>query len=154
MLLTEHFTLAELTRSETAARLGLDNAPPEAIVANLRYLARVLETVRAGLGHRPIRVTSGYRSPEVNRACGGSATSAHPFGLAADFTVQGVSVRRLCSWIEQNLTGFDQVIYEFGEGGWCHLGLRDNGVPVRQQALTAVKRAGKTIYLPGIAEVA
>lgn len=151
MNLTEHFTLAELTRSNTALRLGLDNTPPTWIVANLRLMAHALELVRFHYGV-PIKVYSGYRSAEVNQACGGSQRSRHKVGLAADFTVPGIPVIEVCRWIAANLTGWDQVIYEFGPGGWVHFGLGDDRRPVRHQTLSAVKQGGKTVYLPGIQE--
>lgn len=147
--LTEHFTLEELSRSTTAVRQGLDNTPPAKLVPNLKRVAEHLEIVRAHFG-RPVNVYSGYRSPAVNKAVGGSATSAHRFGLAADFVVQGVSNREVCEWIQKNLADFDQVIYEFGPKGWVHLGL---AAKARKQALTAVKENGKTVYKPGIQEL-
>lgn len=153
MQLTEHFSLAEMTRSNTAIRQGLDNTPPAWAVANLRLVAHALELVRAQYG-LPLRVFSGYRSEAVNRACGGSKSSAHKLGLAADFVIPGVPVIHICRWIESNLTGFDQVIYEFGPGGWVHLGLGDDRRPIRQQSLTASKQGGKTVYRPGLQEVA
>ncbi len=149
MQLTEHFSLTELTRSNTAARRGLDNTPPDWVVANLRLVAHALELVRSHYG-RPVRVFSGYRSEAVNRAVGGSKTSAHKFGLAADFIIPGVPVVEVCRWIERNVTGFDQLIYEFGPGGWVHLGLGDGRRPLRQQSLSATKQAGRTVYQPGI----
>jgi len=152
MQLTEHFSLAELSRSNTATRRGLDNTPPTWAVANLRLVAHALEHVRSHYG-LPVRVYSGYRSETVNNACGGSKTSAHKLGLAADFVVPGEPVIEVCRWVERNLTGFDQVIYEFGPGGWIHLGLGDDRRPIRQQSLTASKRGGKTVYQLGILEV-
>lgn len=152
MQLTEHFSLAEMARSNTALRLGLDNTPPAWVVANLRLMAHALEHVRAQYG-LPLRIYSGYRSEAVNTACGGSPRSAHKLGLAADFVIPGVPVLHICRWIERNLTGFDQVIYEFGPGGWIHLGLGDDRRPIRQQSLSAVKRGGKTVYHPGLKEV-
>jgi len=147
--LTEHFTLEELSRSSTAVRQGLDNTPPANLLPNLKRIAEHLEIVRAHFGW-PITVYSGYRSPAVNEAVGGSKTSAHRFGLAADFVVQGVPNRKVCEWIRDNLKDFDQVIYEFGPKGWVHLGL---AAKPRKQALTAVKENGKTVYKPGIREL-
>lgn len=149
MQLTEHFCLTELTSSVTGTRLGIDNTPPVWAIENLRYLARVLETIRRHFG-RPVRVSSGYRCPDLNLAVGGSPTSAHRYGLAADFRVDGVPVIEVCRWIETSLIGFDQVIYEFGESGWCHLGLCEEGALVRQESLTATKQGGNTVYKIGI----
>ena len=89
MKLSKHFTLEELTRSATAQRLGLDNLPSVHELANLMRLATVLEDVRHVLGSRPILISSGFRSEAVNKAVGGSPSSAHRLGLAADFTCPG-----------------------------------------------------------------
>lgn len=150
MQLTQHFSLRELTVSETAARKGISNQPTEEHLPNLKRVAEALEVVRAHFG-RPIRVTSGYRSEAVNKAVGGSKTSAHCQGMAADFTVEGVENKLVCQWIEKFYPDYDQVIYEFGPEGWVHLGLADKP---RKQALTAVKgKTGKTEYKPGIQDL-
>jgi len=148
--LTEHFTLEELTRSTTAVRKGLDNTPPPEIVANMTRVAQALEKVRAHFG-QPVRVTSCYRSPSVNVAVGGSLTSAHRFGLAADFEVAGIAHADVCRAIPELVPEFDQVIYEFGPTGWVHLGLSSNGG--RGEQLTAVKQGRRTVYKPGIQEL-
>lgn len=147
MNLSPNFTLAEMTRSEAAARRGIDNVPPPELIENLRQLCvNVLEPVRAHFA-RPVIVTSGYRSPAVNSAIGGSGTSQHCQGEAADFTVQGVSNIEVCRWLEKHIT-YDQLIYEFGESGWVHCSwLRSR---LRNQELSAKRAGGKTVYLPGI----
>lgn len=150
MNLSEHFTLEELSYSATAVRKGLDNTPPESIIANMTLVAEALEKVRAHFG-QPIHITSCYRSPSVNVAVGGSMTSAHRFGLAADFEVNGVPNIEVCRAIPGILPDFDQVIYEFGPTGWVHLGLsHDKG---RAEELTAVKQGKKTVYKPGIQDL-
>src|ERR1051325_8425715 len=83
MQLTEHFSLEELIASEVAARKGIDNTPPDDIVAKLRVLAAGLERVRA-VRDGPIHVTSGYRCLALNTAIGGAHDSMHIQGLAAD----------------------------------------------------------------------
>ena len=83
MQLTKHFTLAELTNSSTAQRLGLSNTAPPEIVPRLLRTAEMLERIRATLGV-PVIVTSGYRAPAVNRAVGGVTSSDHIQGHAAD----------------------------------------------------------------------
>lgn len=144
--LSANFSLAEMTASQTAARKGIRNDPDAKVIAALTALCvNVLEPVRAHFG-RPVRVTSGYRSPRLNIAIGGSATSRHCFGEAADFTVPGVSNIEVCRWIAANLR-FDQLIYEFGESGWVHAGF---GGRMRQQLLTARRMGGKVQYLPGL----
>jgi hypothetical protein len=147
MNLSEHFTLAEMTRSAAATRKGIPNIAPDAIVAKLRAVCEhILEPVRAHYG-RPITVLSGYRAPAVNKAVGGAATSQHLKGEAADFLVSGVSNVEVCRWMQANMS-YDQLIYEFGEAGWIHCSWRE-GV-LRNQEISAVKRGGKTVYLPGI----
>ena len=133
MQLTEHFSLAELTVSEWAARNHVKNQPSANELANLRKLAVLLEAVRA-LVKSPLIVTSGFRSKQVNTAIGGSRTSAHVNGLAADFRAVGMSVKALCQAIANSGLSFDQLIYEFGDDGWCHLGLSNTGN--RRQVLT------------------
>lgn len=143
--ITEHFSYAELTRSKAAVDHGLSNDVPPYLMDNLRRTAEALEEIRAHFG-KPVLVTSCYRSPEVNRAIGGSLTSAHRSALAADFTVEGVPNLEVIQFIYYHLPDFDQVIEEFGQ--WIHLGLALKAP--RRQALTAVKVDGKTKYKPGI----
>jgi zinc D-Ala-D-Ala carboxypeptidase len=144
--LTEHFSLEELTRSAAALRRGLDNTPDERIVTALRGLClNVLEPVRSRFG--PVHVTSGYRSPAVNRVIGGARTSQHLFGEAADFVVPGERNLSVCQWIMRNCR-YDQLIYEFGEAGWVHCSWRP-GVR-RAEELTARRIGGRVVYLKGI----
>jgi hypothetical protein len=133
--LSEHFSLEELTVSQTAAREGLDNTPGSAELRNLRSLAEVLERVRSGLGGAPVLVSSGYRSPAVNAAVGGSSTSAHMKGLAADFIApQFGTVLETARAISRMDIAFDQLIYEYGR--WVHLGLAEPGRTPRRQLLS------------------
>lgn len=152
MLLTEHFTLHELTRSATAARLGLDNSPSPGTVDALRQVcAHILEPVRAAFG-LPVQVVSGYRSPAVNRAVHGSTASQHQLGEAVDFEVAGVDNAALAQWVASNCE-FDQVILEFyvqglPDSGWVHASWQDR-VPLRRQFLTAETDArGRVVYRP------
>ncbi len=146
MKITEHFTLEELSFSEAAARLGLDNTPMQAVITNLGLVAAVMERIRTLLGDRPIVVHSGYRSAEVNQAVGGVATSAHCRGMACDFvcpafgTPAEVALAILRSDIE-----YDQLILEYG---WVHVGLAQQGLLSRREALT--KRSPSAAYEPGI----
>lgn len=147
MNLSPNFTLAEMVRSGTALRRGIDNTPLPIVVKNLERLCRnVLEPVRAHYG-RPVIVTSGYRSPALNSAIGGSGTSQHSQGEAADFTVVGARNIEVCRWISANLE-FDQVIYEFGEEGWVHCSW--SKTRLRNMELTARRVSGKTVYVAGI----
>jgi hypothetical protein len=148
MKLTEHFTKEEMERSSTAIRLGIDNTCPMELLSNMIDVANHLEVIRAHFG-KPIHVTSCYRSDATNRAVGGSPTSAHRFAFAADFEVQGVSNLEVCKWVAENMKGYDQIIYEFGEQGWCHLGFSHRNP--REQKLSAVKVGGRTVYKDGLA---
>lgn len=143
--ITEHFSFEELCRSNTAIRKGLDNICPPELVPNMQHVAERLEMVRTHF-NRPVYVHSCYRSPAVNKAVGGSTTSAHRFAHAADFTISGVSVLEVCKWCALNIPDFDQIIYEFGESGWIHMGFASKP---RKQLLTASKVSGKTIYTHG-----
>ena len=118
--MTEHFTLAELTNSDYAIRHGLSNTPTDAAtLTNIATLANGLERVRAVLG-RPIHISSGYRGPAVNSAVGGSKTSAHLRGLAADIVVPGVSSLNVARLLQANrrAIAYDQLIFE---GTWVHI---------------------------------
>lgn len=126
MNLTEHFTLEELTESQTAARLGLDNTPPEDIVANLRQLCEtILEPARQALG--PLRISSGYRAPAVDdaipRGTPNARPSAHRLGYAADVVPVGVGKLTFAHWVS-TMVPFDQVILEYGtreNPAWIHV---------------------------------
>jgi uncharacterized protein YcbK (DUF882 family) len=127
------------------------------IVAKLTLHAqRLLQPIRDHYA-RPVIVTSGYRSPALNSAVGGSSTSQHMLGEASDFTVQGMSNYEVCKWIRDfHPNGFDQLIYEFGESGWIHCSWKPTGN--RREVLTATKRpnwAGRlrTVYLKGLHRV-
>ena len=155
MQITEHFSLKELTRSETARRLGLQNTPSSAEMANIQYTAEQLEKIRAYVG-RGIVVTSCFRSERVNKAVGGSPTSAHRFGLAADCDAIGLTslafTKEIIKMRDEGKIIFDQLILEFperGDGAWVHVGFRRNS-PMRNQIMTATKKGGKTVYLPGL----
>jgi zinc D-Ala-D-Ala carboxypeptidase len=135
--LTSHFTLAELS----VTRHG-DNAPPPVVVERLRAVtAPMLEQVRTLLGDRPIIVTSGYRSPAVNTAVGGVATSAHLTGYAADFICPAFGTPlEVCATISRSTLDFDQLIQE---GTWVHLSVDPR---MRREVLT---RAGAG-FSPGL----
>ncbi|OGB23368.1 MAG: peptidase M15 [Burkholderiales bacterium RIFCSPLOWO2_02_FULL_57_36] len=142
MKLSTHFTLEELTFSETAARHNLDNVPSQKVIENLKRVATVLEQIRAVV-NRPIMVSSGYRSPAVNRAVGGSMSSAHMQGLSADIRAAGMTPRELAEAIKHNAVKFDQLILEFDR--WVHVGLAVD--EPRNQVLTI--RFG-TGYMQGL----
>ena len=152
MKLTQNFSLEEMCKSETALRLGLDNEPNDEQLANLVALCEcVLQPVRDHFG-KGVKVNSGLRTPEVNDKVGGSRTSDHCKGMAADIEIPGVANAELAQWIADNLE-FRQVILEFytpgiPDSGWVHVSYNpgDN----KKQVLTATKQKGKTVYLPGL----
>lgn len=144
--LSPNFTLAEMTRSSTAVRKGIDNTPEDSHLRALKALCiNVLEPIRKHFG-APVLVTSGYRCARLNKAIGGSTTSQHCNGEAVDFTVKGVSDLEVAKWIQANLK-YDQLILEFPPEGWVHVSY---GGAMRKQDLTAKKVSGRTKYIPGL----
>lgn len=153
--ISEHFSFRELTRSESARRAGIENVPTAAEMDNIYYTAQQLEKIREYVG-RGIIVTSCFRSERVNKLVGGSPTSAHRFGLAADCDAIGLTslafAKELIKMRDAGKLVFDQLILEFperGDGAWVHIGFRRNS-PMRNQILTATKKNGKTVYLQGL----
>ncbi len=148
--LTEHFTLEELTHSDLAVRQGIANRPSKEVLANLNTLAQKLEQVRAILGQSVLIISSGYRCPELNALIGGSRTSAHLRGLAADFKCPSFgSPAEICRAIQKHgsLLCFDQLIYE---GTWCHIGFVSQDIDARGDVLTASFSGGRASYTRGI----
>lgn len=152
MKLSPNFSLAEMTKSETALRRGLENTPGEVEIKNLTALAvNVLQPVREAFG-KGVHVNSGFRHPEVNAAVGGSKTSDHCKGQAADIEIPGVANADLAQWIVDNLE-FRQVILEFytpgiPDSGWVHVSYVEGDN--KKQVLTAMKENGKTVYKVGL----
>jgi len=143
MQISPHFTLAELTVSDTAKRLGLDNTPKGALLDRLILNADRLEKVRELLGG-PILVTSGYRSPAVNKAVGGVSNSDHMNADAFDFTCPSFgSPYDVALYLSKNLKSFDQIIHE--RRRWVHLSF---GPKMRKELLTLPVKGNK--YLKGI----
>jgi len=151
MKLSKNFSLHEMTKSETALRKGLDNTPGETEENNLKALCEnILQKVRDEFG--PTKVNSGFRHPDVNSAVGGSKTSDHCKGMAADIEVPGVANGELAQWIVDNCE-FRQVILEFytpgiPDSGWVHVSYNpdDN----KKQILTAMRENGRTVYKVGL----
>ena len=147
MKLTQNFSLAEMTKSETALRHGLPNDPEPDHLENMTSLAEnVLQPIRNYFG-MGVKVNSAYRHPDVNRAVGGSTTSDHCKGMAADIEIPGVPNAELAEWIQNNLE-FRQLILEFytpgiPDSGWVHVSY--NPADNKKQVLTAMKENGKTV---------
>ena len=145
-MLSEHFSLEELTDTET----GFDNTPDDKAEENLKLLCITLERIRTLLG-KPITISSGYRSTRVNKAVKGALSSAHLDGRAADIKVKGMTPYEVCKAIQEAKIPVDQVIFENlgGNGGWTHIGIAKVGVEPRNQFLSIHPYTG---YLQGIVE--
>lgn len=149
MMLSANFSLNELIKSDAAVRLDINNVPSSQVIDNLQDLVtNILQPLRDKFG--PIVVTSGYRSQALNKAIGGSTTSDHCLGYAADFEAS-IDNRELAIYIRDNMS-FTQLISEFYDGrpdsGWVHCSY--NSLDLKGQVLTARKVNGRTQYLNGI----
>lgn len=146
MLLTNNFSLNELIKSATAERLGIPNIPNEDIVNNLQALCEnILQPLREAYGH-PIVVDSGYRCSKLNKAVGGSSTSQHMYGEAADIhTLSDLPSenKKLFDLIVSLKLPFDQLINEY-DYNWIHVSFSPKN---RRKKLKAVKIKGKTQYI-------
>lgn len=134
----KYFSIKELTKSETATRLKIDNTPTAEVIDNLTALVdNVLDPLRELYG-KPIHISSGYRCPRLNKAVGGVANSQHLTGQAADIN-QGSHEenRRLFIYLEEYCT-FDQLLWENG-GTWIHVSFRKDGKN-RQQVKRITKK--------------
>jgi len=141
--LSPNFTLEELTQSETAARLGLDNTPDEKVKANLVRLARFLEEVRAIL-KRPVMVNSAYRSIKVNESIGSKATSQHCIGCAADIRVPGLTPDNIVKEIIKTNLEYDQLIREFDS--WVHISIPNNFADKPRKQVLIIDKSGTRPY--------
>lgn len=152
MNISEHLTLAELIRSESAKRLGVTNMPTPEHIINLKELAEnIFEPIRAHF-RCPIYISSGYRSHELNRALLGAKTSQHLKGEAIDIDMDGspngVTNAMIYDFIIAKLD-FDQLIWEHGNTvnpAWVHVSYKKNG-PQRHEVLRAVNVEGSTRYI-------
>lgn len=133
-MLSPHFSLAEMTVSQTAARRGIKNEPDAAQTENLRRLAQLLEQVR-GVTNQPLTVNSGFRSQQVNTLIGGVPTSEHCDGRAADIICPAYgNPYQLAKAIEAANIPFNQLILEYGQ--WVHISIPKAGYGAKMQALT------------------
>ena len=152
MNISAHITLSEATFSQNAVDNKIDNTPTAEHLEAMEYVAEnIFERVRAHFG-KPIRINSFYRSQKVNKAIGGSLTSQHCRGEAIDVTgvPYGIKNSEIFHYIKDNLD-FDQLIAEYPVNGiptWVHVSYDRFKAKQRNQVLIAIKRGGKTVYLP------
>ena len=152
MQLSKHFKLSEFTKSQIAARHGLKNLPGAGEVKNLENVCyEILDPVRAKF-EKPVLITSGFRSLEVNRILGSSDGSQHCKGQAVDFEIGGIPNIKVAYWIQANCD-FDQLILEYyqpdvDQSGWVHVSYNEKGAN-RKKVLTF---DGKT-YEDGLPDI-
>jgi len=153
MQLSKNFSLTEMSKSQTAIRLSLQNQPGPEEIKNLTALcSKILQPLRDQIG--PVVVMSGFRSHGINRMVGGARNSQHVLGQAADIEAPSLSTYALANAIMNMGLPFDQLILEFYESGvpdsgWVHVSYRPKG---RREALTATRENGKTVYTKGLTE--
>ena len=147
MRLSKNFVLSEITKSNTAKRLGIKNEPEKKHLENMqRLVTNLIQPMRDALG--PIRISSGYRNPQLNRAIGGSTKSQHCKGQAVD--IQFFKKGKMCNkeiydWVIKEEIEFDQMINEF-DYAWIHISLRPDNKN-RRMILEAYKdNDGDTAY--------
>ena len=146
MRLSKNFVLSEITRSNTARRKGISNEPEKEHLASLQtIITELVQPMRDAIG--PIRISSGYRSPKLNKAIGGSSRSQHCKGQALDlqFWQDGkMNNKVIYDWVLDSGLDFDQMINEF-DFAWIHISF--NSSKNRRQVLEAYKNdQGKTAY--------
>jgi hypothetical protein len=146
--MTQSFSIKELTYSDTAIRLGIDNTPTDEILINLQNVVQfILEPISNNFDSQ-IVITSGYRSPALCQAIGSKPTSQHTFGMAVDFEILGIPNKEVSDWIVNHLD-FDQCILEFWKpeqpnSGWVHCSYKTSGN--RKMYLKAYTANGRTVY--------
>lgn len=146
MRLSSNFTMAELSATDT----GLANNPTADVLPNLIKLTEtILQPLRDMLG-KPVNVSSGYRSPEVNKRVGGEALSAHLTGRAADIWVEGMTPYQLAKFVQDSGLPYDKVIQE---PSWVHVQIAKEGREPRGQEILAKRVNGKMVYTAGLSEV-
>lgn len=150
MKISEHVSYKEATRSTTALRLGIENKPTPEHLKNMELLAeKIFEPLRKHV-NGPIAINSFYRSPDLNKAIGGSSKSQHCHGQAMDIddTYGYMSNAEMYIYIKENLD-FDQMIWEFGDNNnpdWVHVSYV-NSEENRNRCLKAYREDGKTKYI-------
>jgi uncharacterized protein YcbK (DUF882 family) len=142
--LSKHFTLDELTASETAARNGWDNTPNPDELSNLNRLAEFLEQVKTVLGGKPVIINSAFRSKKVNDAVGSRDTSQHRIGCAADIRIPGMTPDDVVKAVMAAGLGYDQVIREFDR--WTHISIPSKPEDKPRQQALIIDRSGTRPY--------
>jgi len=143
--LSKNFSLGEFLVSQTAERHGIDMDPPQYVIDNLAKLCvHVLQPIRDQVDS-PLVISSGYRPTVLNQLIGGSKTSAHRHGQAADFRIVGLSPYDTVDLVLDMDLVYDQVIHEFGK--WVHIGISETP---RGEVLTAYREDGATHYMAGL----
>lgn len=143
MNLTEHFTLEELTHSDSALRMGWENIPNEQEIENLTRLAGLLEEVRKVLG-KPIRINSGFRSKQVNDSVGSKDSSQHRIGCAADIKIPEMTPKQVCEAIKASGIQFDQLIREFDS--WTHISVTNHAGETPRNQMLIIDKSGTRSY--------
>ena len=142
--MTPHFTLDELTASETAERNGWDNTPNEQELANLQRLAEFLEKVKEALGGKPIMVNSAFRNKQVNDAVGSKDTSQHRTGCAVDIRVPQLTPDQVVKAIIESGLPYDQVIREFDR--WTHVSIPNTPETAPRRQALIIDKTGTRLY--------
>ena len=131
----KHFELSEFIESNEAKKRGINNTPTFEIIDHLEELiTKILEPLREAYG-KPLTVSSGYRCPKLNQAVGGSPTSVHKIGYAADIQVKDIQglFNFVTGWVKANGIMFDQIFIESkGQTKWLHIGLKSNSGTYRR----------------------
>jgi uncharacterized protein YcbK (DUF882 family) len=144
MNLSEHFTLEELTNSETADRNNWDNTPNATEMANLVRLAAFLEEVKTVLGGKPVMINSAFRSKLVNDAVGSKDSSQHRIGCAADIRVPNMTPDEVVKAVMAAGIGYDQIIREFDR--WTHISIPNNPEDKPRQQALIIDKMGTRQY--------
>ena len=144
MNLSEHFTLEELTYSDTAIRAGIDNTAPVDLYDNLRRLCVLLESVRKILA-RPIRINSGYRCMALNQLVKGQPLSQHLVGCAADIKIDGMTPDEVIQAIKHSDIQFDQMIREFDS--WTHISVANSPNITPRNQILIIDKEGTRPYV-------
>jgi zinc D-Ala-D-Ala carboxypeptidase len=142
--LSEHFTLEELTNSETADRNGWDNTPNATELSNLVRLAAFLEEVKTVLGGKPVMINSAFRSKLVNDGVGSKDSSQHRVGCAADIRVPNMTPDEVVKAVIAAGIGYDQIIREFDR--WTHISIPNNPEDKPRQQALIIDKMGTRQY--------